>query len=123
MQYAPAWPLGIFNTPPIANNSNEVDQLSFLPPVNLARIQARTGFLLGGIHYTRLGHYGLFSAVHKNKQASHALKKFKDDLKHAQSAIEKRNIARVQAWGEDHKGEYFAYTQFLPELIPQSINI
>ncbi|KAL3899487.1 MAG: hypothetical protein SGCHY_002010 [Lobulomycetales sp.] len=122
MQYTPAWPLGMYNTPPIAKTADETDYLTYLPPVEMAREQARTGFLLGGVHYTQLGNYEGDLLSDRRTKMAHRI--FKNNLDAAAIEIEKRNEARVRAWGNSNPdAKAFAYTQFMPEGIPQSINI
>ena len=41
----------------------EQDYLDLLPPLDLAQLQLSLGYMLGGLHYTKLGDYPNFDAL------------------------------------------------------------
>ena len=83
--------------------------------------------MLGGIRYTKLGHYhtiddqdhiGMYFVEHVGKeygdshQVRAVLQSFRDDLDKITEEIERRNKFRT-----------YTYVEMLPNGIPQSINI
>jgi arachidonate 15-lipoxygenase len=102
MRYAPGVP-GALYTPHVPP-----DLVSTLPPLDLAQLQLESLSLLGGVRYTRLGHYrdGALPA-----EVLPALLAFRQALEAAELTITARNQARP-----------LPYPYLLPSGIPQSIH-
>jgi len=110
MAYQPAMPLALFGPPPRnADRCEEADWLALQPPLESAEIQLNAGYLLGTVHYTRLGSYG--SAYFGDPRVAEPLRRFQNCLLEAEKDIHRRNRARRP------------YETLIPREIPQSINI
>jgi arachidonate 15-lipoxygenase len=119
MSYAPAVPLAAYSTPalladqhtnPAATSTDAAPQLEWLrmlPPTTQAIAQLNTLFLLGSIHYTRLGDYQP-SLTQGKPNIDVALNGFRSRLQNLDASL------RVQ---------YPDYPFLYPTLIPHSINI
>ena len=98
--------------------------MNLYPPINIVHLQANLLQLLGGIRYTRLGHYdsetsfGHYFRDNVGKTYGDsagvvaALKGFHDALETIEGEINQRNKTRD-----------FPYVEMLHSVIPQSINI
>lgn len=110
MAYAPLYPLTLLAPALPGQGLREQDYLAMLPLRESARTQIAILKMLGGVYYTRLGHYhekpGWFDAASQALLAS-----FERDLDEVERQIAERNLTRR------------AYTALLPSRIPQSINI
>ena len=112
MMYVPGFPLARYLMPP----TNIEDRESFmqgLPSLSQAQSQINILYLLGSVHYTRLGNYRA-SAFPENEQLQAAWKKFQENLNAATTIINQRNQSPERL---------MPYEFLLPENIPQSINI
>lgn len=114
MSFAPAMPLGGYRPAPKPGQViTEQDWLAMLPGLDQALIQLNVLTLLGGVYYTKLGHYrpGTFGdpAIEK------ASERFRAALEAIETAIEQAN--------EEGLRKRYPYVHLLPSLIPQSINI
>lgn len=110
MSYAPAMPLaGYAPAPTTKRGATETDYFLQLPPHDQAALQMNTGYLLGDVHYTRLGHYGpgYFGEPRIDELAS----RFAARLDGIEQTIAERNTRRRP------------YPFMLPSGVPQSINI
>ena len=117
MTFAPAMSGAVWSDfPPPDEYATEQKWLRMLPPVSGAQVQLGMTYLLGSVHYRRLGEY------HSNKfpycgtlekKAESALAAFKKELEAIETLIERRNGCRGS----------FAYRYLLPSEIPASINI
>ncbi len=110
MSYAPAMPLaGYAPAPTQKKGATEADYMAHLPPRDQAALQMNTGYLLGDVHYTRLGHYAPnhFGEPRLNELAS----RFAATLDGIEATIAERNRHRRP------------YPFLLPSGVPQSINI
>lgn len=109
MANASNYPLGLYAAPPTPG-CTEADFLAMLPPLDQGLIQLNLGYLLGNIHYTRLGRYaeGWFedNTLVAPLRALHAA------LDAATATIQDRNTRRPRP-----------YPYLLPDQVPQSINI
>lgn len=110
MSYVPAMPLAAYaKTPKTKKGGTEQDFLKFLPPLDLSQLQMDTGYVLGSVHYTTLGHYAHDHFT--DPRVETPLKKFQGRLDEIGGEIEMRNTIRTPY-------------QFLTRSgIPQSINI
>lgn len=112
MSFAPLYPLGAMAPAPGEGPVHEKDYLALLPHHDSARFQLAILRLLGGVHYTRLGHYasgpgpGWFAGV-----AGDLARAFTRDLDDVERTIAERNRTRRP------------YVHLMPSRIPQSINI
>ena len=117
MTFAPAMSGAVWsNFPPPEEYATENMWLRMMPPMSVAEEQLGVLYLLGGVHYRRLGEY------HSNefpycgtleKKVESALAAFRKELEAIETVIERRNC---------HRGS-FAYRYLLPSEIPASINI
>lgn len=109
MSNAGHYPLALYAAPPRAP-ATEAQLVAMLPPLEQGLVQLDLGYLLGSIHYTRLGQYqeGWF----EDARVGPALKEFRANLRKAGDTIEERNRARRRRYPYLH-----------PERVPQSINI
>jgi len=109
MTYMPNMPLAGFTPTPVPRDATEQDYLALLPPLSYARRQITILYVLGTIHYTRLGDYGAGEIC--DARVQDALRAFQRSLRLAGEAIAERNTVRVP------------YPFLAPGGIPQSINI
>ena len=110
MSYAPAMPLAGYAPAPTAKRgATETDYFLQLPPHDQAVLQMNTGYLLGDLHYSRLGHYGpnYFGEPRIDELAG----RFAARLDGIEQTIAGRNTRRRP------------YPFLLPSGVPQSINI
>lgn len=90
-----------------------------MPPMNEALDQLNTEYLLGAVHYNRLGYYsedykaGWFSGVYRDAEL-----KFQADLAIVKATIDARNKVAGTMRGDGNP-----YTILSPENTPNSINI
>jgi arachidonate 15-lipoxygenase len=109
MTYMPNMPLAGFSPTPVPREASEQDYLALLPPLSYARRQITILYVLGTIHYTRLGDYGPGEIC--DGRVQDALAAFKASLVQAGGTIADRNAKRLP------------YPFLAPAGIPQSINI
>ena len=111
MSYAPNMPLaGYSRAPKTKQGGTERDYLNQFPPLATAELQLYTGYVLGSLHYTTLGHYP--QHYFRDPLVAGPLKTFQDSLDEAGEQIKIRNSTRSNPY------------QFLERSgIPQSINI
>ncbi|MFN0051533.1 MAG: lipoxygenase family protein [Planctomycetales bacterium] len=110
MSYVPNLPLAGYTPAPTAKQgATEADYLAMLPPLDMAELQLNLGFLLGGIHYTTLGQYGLLHF--RDGRVKAPLAKFHKALQEIGTTISQRNQSRRP------------YEYLSPAGVPQSINI
>ena len=126
MQFTGAFPLAIYASEEVVFNedANFQDYMSLYPPIDIAHLQANVLQLLGGIRYTRLGHYDSGKPIGQyfldqvdetygdSAGVVAALKVFHNELENIEREIKQRNKTRQ-----------FPYAEMLPSVIPQSINI
>jgi arachidonate 15-lipoxygenase len=109
MSYAPAMPMaGYAPVPTDFTKVTERDFLNLLPPIKQAQGQLNLTVLLGSVYYTQLGNYTTL----EDSEIDISLKKFQNNLKEIEKAIEGKNKDRRQP-----------YEFLMPSKIPQSINI
>lgn len=111
MTYTPVVPAALYRSAPIsASESANNPSLDMLAPMEVATIQLEFLSTLGGVYHTKLGAYPTLwfrePAIHR------ALEAFQQELVEIGRTIEARNRSRLGP-----------YTFFLPERIPQSINV
>ncbi len=110
MSYAPAMPLaGYAEAPTAKTGATEADYFAHLPPRDQAVLQMNTGYMLGDVHYSRLGHYepGHFGEPRIEELAN----RFAAKMGEIEGIITERNQHRRP------------YPFMLPSGVPQSINI
>ena len=110
MSYAPAMPLaGYAEAPTAKKGATEADYMAHLPPRDQAALQMNTGYMLGAVHYSQLGHYedDYFGEPRLHELANRFVAKM-DDI---EKTITERNKNRRP------------YPFLLPSGVPQSINI
>ncbi len=113
MSYTPGVPLAGYQPPP-GGSGPEYEWIDMLPDLKMANLQLVVLYLLGGVHYTQLGHYspGHFTEPRIVELAA----TFQRLLATVEADIEKRNRERTGLG-------LSAYPYLLPSKIPQSINI
>lgn len=110
MSYVPNMPGAAYKArPEELEGATEQDFLATLPPMTEAMKQMNFLFLLGSVHYTTLGNYGLFHF--RDRKVRAPLKAFRSRLKNIGDIIELRNKERRP------------YKFLVPSGVPQSINI
>lgn len=116
MLYIPAFPGGLYVQAPNAIPST-VDTYSpdgkragLLTPDGVTKVQLDLLAILGGVYYTQLGQYD--SDQFNDKQVEVALNRFQRNLEGIGVQIE-----------EENKKRPLSYPYFIPDQIPQSINI
>jgi len=110
MTYTPNMPLAGYTSAPGAGGQyTEQDFLDILPPLGMADLQLAVLYILGSIHYTRLGEYraGYFS----DPRVQPPLAAFQQELDEIGAIIDERNLRR-------RPYEFLARAG-----IPQSINV
>lgn len=112
MSYAPLFPLALMAPTPTDRPFTESEYLAMLPTFESARLQLGVLRLLGGVHYTKLGHYASGAGPRATGGPTADLfRAFIRDLEAVERTIEERNRTRRP------------YVHLLPSRIPQSINI
>ena len=114
MSYAPAFPLSAFRPAPTSCDATHEDYLDLLPRLDVAQIQLHLGYLLGSIHYTKLGKYPWHLVPWRHftdGRVGPHLEAFTKALEGVEATIVQRNRTRP------------SYEVLLPSTIPQSINI
>lgn len=111
MTFAPAVPLATYRGAPLsAAESANNPLLDMLAPMDIAMLQVEALSMLGGVYHTQLGAYPTSwfpdMAIHA------ALERFQQELVTIGQTIDERNRTRLAP-----------YPYFVPERIPQSINI
>ncbi len=110
MSYVPAMPLAGYAPAPTAKRgATEAEYLSHLPPRDQAALQMNTGYMLGDVHYTRLGYYG--DNYFREPRLDALARRFADKLDAIGVTIAGRNQRRRP------------YPFLHPSGVPQSINI
>ena len=114
MAYAPAYPL--YNGgpwPSAIDDFTDADYLRQMPCMEIANLQLAVAVLLGGVHATKLGHYGRRGPApwFADPAVRNCERSFRDALGHIEETIIERNQSRPR------------YTHLLPSMIPQSIDI
>ena len=110
MSYAPNMPLAGYQPAPTSKApATEADYLAMLPPLDMAEIQLDLGYMLGGLHYTILGHYE--SDRFRDPRVTPLLGNFRRRLKEIDRTIAERNRSRR------------IYETLGATGIPQSINV
>jgi arachidonate 15-lipoxygenase len=110
MSYVPNMPLAGYTPAPTKKKGGTVaDLLKLLPPRHAAELQVNLGYILGSLHYTRLGNYGWRHFT--DKRVLGPLETFEKTLYSIGKAIDERNKTRRP------------YTFLTPMGIPQSINV
>jgi arachidonate 15-lipoxygenase len=108
MSFAPAMPTAGYE-PAQAITGGSVDWLDLLPPLDQAQAQLNLLYLLGSVHFTKLGFYddGHFA----DPKVAAPLQAFQQRLQTINDLIDSRNLNRP------------VYEYLKPVNIPQSINI
>ena len=83
-----ATPLSGYQPEATTKNHSEKDFINFLPPIDVALVQASMLELLGGVCYTRIGIYDRLFQRSKNKEFEN---KFKAELQALERRISERN--------------------------------
>lgn len=110
MSFAPAMPAaGYVAAEAIGAEATPKDWLNLLPPLDQAQQQLNLLYLLGSVHFTRLGHYE--DSYFTDSHVAAPLQAFQDRLQAIEATIDRRNVDRP------------AYIYLKPSQIPQSINI
>jgi arachidonate 15-lipoxygenase len=98
---------------------DESTWFAMMPTVDLALLQLNTLWVLGGVHFRKLGDYlspdfpyHAWFLDPKVTRDGGPLEAFRNDLRAVEAQVEKNNAGRT-----------VPYTFLLPSLIPQSINI
>ncbi len=107
MSYTPNMPLASYAN--FSSGSGAQQYLDILPPIERAKLQQTVGFVLGSVHYTQLGDYGI--DYFDPSIASGPLANFQQSLVNVGGTIQTRNTNRRP------------YNTLAPAGIPQSINI
>ena len=116
MSFTPANPFAGSTPEPKGTGHTEQDWLNHLPPIETAITAINILHILGGVKYTKLGHYydDPQSRItdFESGPINEAVKKFRSNLAKIELEITERNKTR-----------YAAYVHLLPSRIPQSTNI
>ncbi len=107
MSFAPAMPLAGYAPAPTSVDAAG-SLLDMLPPLDQAQLQLDVGFILGSIHYTRLGQYN--SGHFVDPRVAESLQAFQKQLADLDAKIGARTGP-------------LAYKYLQPSQVPQSINI
>ena len=110
MSYVPNVPGACWCERPTSFGADERKYLDTLPIMNVAERQTEFLFLLGTVHYTKLGHYRWF---HFDRKVKPHLKKFQKAIDNINAVIQLKNAERKP----------LPYTPLIPKGVPQSINI
>lgn len=127
MSYAPAFALAAYHAAPQSKEGLDMKAyMALLPPLGAAQYQMALGYLLGSLHYTKLGAYekpgavtgivdrlfGSDDHVHfLDERVAGPLQAFRAKLQDIENTVNERNLSRP--W----------YGTLLPSQIPESINI
>ncbi len=112
MAYVPNMPLASYRPVPTSTApATEADYLAMLPTLDMAELQMDLGYMLGGVHYTKLGEYDSDQFTDDGRVGPIA-QQFQSNIAAAGSTITERNRQRQRP-----------YTTLDPAGIPQSINI
>ena len=117
MSYTPTMAgAGYADVPDAIASGSEAQWLNIQPPMDMAALQLRLTYVLGGVHYTTLGGYpaAWFLFGGHPFEVANALAAFRHALGTIENAIIARNANLPPA---------FQYTYLQPSQIPQSINI
>lgn len=109
MSNAANYPLGLYAQPP-RGPATEADYLAMLPPLDQALVQLDLGYLLGNLHYTKLGQYE--DDWFGDARVAPLMKEYRAALRKIEETIEARNKTRRKRYPYLH-----------PDRVPQSINI
>lgn len=110
MSYAPAHSMaGYLPASILKGEVTEQDYLNLLAPLDQAQRQLNLLYLLGSVHYNRLGEY--LPTHFTDLRVNPLLQVFQDRLQQIEATIAQRNLSRP------------VYEYLLPSRIPQSINI
>ncbi|HTU18388.1 MAG TPA: lipoxygenase family protein [Gemmataceae bacterium] len=113
MSYVPSMPLAAYAPAPTKKEGGTLaDYLAMLPDPGTAVMQADLGYLLGSLHYTKLGDYSF--GHFRDPRVWGSLETFKDQLATIGKTIDERNRSRRSSR---------PYTFLVPSGIPQSINV
>jgi arachidonate 15-lipoxygenase len=111
MTFTPTVPFASYRSAPLsAAESANNPTLDMLAPMEIAMLQVEFLSILGGVYYTKLGAYP--ALWFHNLSVLAALAQFQQELVAIGRTIEARNRSR-----------FGPYPYFLPDRIPQSINI
>jgi arachidonate 15-lipoxygenase len=117
MSYTPTMAgAGYADVPAAIASTTQSQWLDVQPPIDMAALQLRLTYALGGIHYTTLGDYGLTWFLFSGHaiEIGEKLAAFNHALANVEAAIIARNATLAPA---------FQYPYLQPSQIPQSINI
>ncbi|MBP9163759.1 MAG: hypothetical protein KBF99_11290 [Leptospiraceae bacterium] len=110
MLYAPQVPLALYDEAPSSNKKyTEEDWIKMLPSLDIASLQLNIGYVLGAIHFTKLGEYPMF--WFKGSVEEKMLDVYQEDLKKVEQIINSKNKTR------------YPYMFMLPSRLTQSINV
>ncbi len=110
MSFAPAMPTAGYETAKtVGVGTSKQDWLNLLPPLDQAQQQLNLLYLLGSVHFTKLGNYE--DDHFSDSKVAAPLQMFQKRLQEIEEIIERRNLERP------------TYDYLKPTNIPQSINI
>lgn len=110
MSYVPNMPLAGYRPAPTSKSGGtEADYLAMLPTLDMAELQMEVTYLLGSVHYTRLGDYGP--------------KHFDDARVAGPLETFQRRVAAIDSIIQDRNRSRRPYLTLVPSGVPQSINI
>jgi arachidonate 15-lipoxygenase len=113
MSYVPSMPLAAYAPAPTKKKGGTLaDYLAMLPDPGTAVMQADLGYMLGSLHYTKLGEYSFGNF--RDPRVWEILETFKNRLATIGATIDERNRSRRRSR---------PYTFLIPSGIPQSINV
>lgn len=113
MSYVPSMPLAAYAPAPTKKKGGTLaDYLAMLPDPGTAVMQADLGYLLGSLHYTKLGEYSF--GHFRDPRVWAPLEIFQNRLAIIGTTIDERNRSRRSRC---------PYTFLIPSGIPQSINV
>jgi arachidonate 15-lipoxygenase len=113
MSYVPSMPLAAYAPAPTKNKGGTLaDYLAMLPDPGTAVLQADLGYMLGSLHYTKLGEYG--DGHFLDPRVQQHLETFRKQLGTIGNKIDERNRSRRRSR---------PYTFLVPSGVPQSINV
>lgn len=117
MSYTPTMAgAGYADVPAAIASGSAAEWLNIQPPMDMAALQLRLTYALGGVHHTVLGGYlaSWFHSGHHSTEVANALATFRHALGTIETVIIERNANLPRA---------FQYSYLQPSQIPQSINI
>jgi arachidonate 15-lipoxygenase len=113
MSYVPSMPLAAYAPAPTKKKGGTLaDYLAMLPDPGTAALQADLGYMLGSLHYSKLGEYG--DDHFRDSRVWEPLETFKMKLGTIGKTIDERNRTRRSRR---------PYTFLVPSGVPQSINV